>query len=170
MARIQHGRAVRRIEPPSHPDLGGRPVLTLQAGSHREGSGASPGPVSTISAGQTGHFRLTRPWDGQGLTPRSLNYAGDAGTFASHEKPLVSEDLPRSIYRPSHPTLAKENFMARTIPPDTAEIMKAGRHTSAHNRVKSQEVFPTRPMAARSSAPAPFRTVASSLYQAQGGK
>jgi hypothetical protein len=33
-------------------------VLTLQAGSHREGSGASPGPVSTMSAGQTGHFRL----------------------------------------------------------------------------------------------------------------
>jgi hypothetical protein len=30
-------------------------VLTLQAGSHREGSGASAGPVSTISAGQTGH-------------------------------------------------------------------------------------------------------------------
>ena len=57
-ARSQHGRAVRRIEPPGHSDLGGRPVLTLQAGSHREGSGASPGPVSTISAGQTGHFRL----------------------------------------------------------------------------------------------------------------
>ena len=57
-ARSQHGRAVRLIEPPGHSDLAGRPVLTLQAGSHREGSGASPGPVSTISAGQTGHFRL----------------------------------------------------------------------------------------------------------------
>jgi hypothetical protein len=60
--------------------------------------------------------------------------------------------------------------MTRAIPPDTAEITKTGRHVSAYNRVKSQEVFPTRPMAARSSAPAPFRTVASSLHQAQGGQ
>jgi len=60
--------------------------------------------------------------------------------------------------------------MARIIPPDTAEITKAGRHKSAYNRVRSQEVFPTRPMAARSSAPTPLRTVASSLYQAQGGQ
>jgi hypothetical protein len=52
-ARRQHGRAVRRIEPPGHSDLAGRPVLTLRAGSQREGSAASPGPVSTISAGQT---------------------------------------------------------------------------------------------------------------------
>ena len=52
-ARRQHGRVVRRIEPPGHSDLAGRPVLTLQAGSHREGSAASPGPVSTISAGRT---------------------------------------------------------------------------------------------------------------------
>ncbi len=57
-ARSQHGRAIRRIEPPGHADLGGGPVLTLQAGSRREGSGASLGPVSTILAGQTGHLRL----------------------------------------------------------------------------------------------------------------
>ncbi len=57
-ARSQHGRAVRRIDRPGHSDLAGRPVLTLQAGRHWEGSGASPGPVSTISAGQTGPFRL----------------------------------------------------------------------------------------------------------------
>lgn len=60
--------------------------------------------------------------------------------------------------------------MAQIIPPDTAKITKTGRHTSAYTRVKSQEVFPTRSMTTKSSAPAPFRTVASSLHQAQGGQ
>jgi len=34
----------------------------LQAGSHREGSGIRPGPLTTITAGQGPHCRQPTPW------------------------------------------------------------------------------------------------------------